>query len=374
MRRRAFLTRTSVLAVAPLLERGGPATAATAPAPPRAPEALDQALERLAGTGPEYYGGLANHGPMAAEALVRLGRSEAVGPWVEDYRKKLQDALTASRPVTEADWHEALGDFRRAGDWAALFDAALKEAPWTDVLRKWTPRLAPGLSAAACHGLIRAGQAARSLAEHDLPARRAELAQGLAYWAARYQALPEKALAPGKLAPSEALRRVPVLPPERRGRGLISEALAGLAEVPSFAEVADLVDANAPGLLSALTETFAGVYLAQAHPGSRIAFIHAVTGPSAVRLLLPHLSPEAGPLLLRYAWQVAAAVYAGYAGPSNPGAEAKPWSRDELIDRAVATGDEHAFKFTEACLREHALSPMPVYLAAAQRNVEATSS
>jgi hypothetical protein len=36
-----------------------------------------------------------------------------------------------------------------------------------------------------------------------------------------------------------------------------------------------------------------------------------------------------------------------------------------LIDRALATRDEHAIKFTEACLREHALNPKPVYLQAA---------
>ena len=36
---------------------------------------------------------------------------------------------------------------------------------------------------------------------------------------------------------------------------------------------------------------------------------------------------------------------------------------------ALATGDEHAIKFTEACLREHALNPKPVYLAAARAAV-----
>ena len=368
MRRRAFLSRTGVLAAAPFLRPAGLPAPVT---PKRGPEALDEALERFAGTGPEYYGGLANHGPMAAEALVRLGRAEAVSPWVDGYRGKLQPGPAGRRPIAPSEWREALGDIGRVADWAALFDRALREAPFTAVLQEWAPRLAPGLSAAACHGLIRTGQAARSLAERDSPARRGELAQGLAYWAARYQALPEKAGASPGVRASQALDRVPRLPPERRGRGLISDTLAGLAEVPAFADVAALVDVSAAGFLSDLTETFAGVFLAQARPGTRIAFVHAVTGPSAVRLLLPHLGPEAGPLLLRYAWQVAAAVYGGYAAAPNPDADAKPWPREELIDRAVATGDEHAFKLTEACLREHAISPKPVYLAAAQRNVEA---
>ena len=41
----------------------------------------------------------------------------------------------------------------------------------------------------------------------------------------------------------------------------------------------------------------------------------------------------------------------------------------DLIDRAVATGDEHAIKLTEACLREHAQRPDPVYLQAAEVGV-----
>jgi hypothetical protein len=41
-----------------------------------------------------------------------------------------------------------------------------------------------------------------------------------------------------------------------------------------------------------------------------------------------------------------------------------------LIDRAIAHGDEHAIKFTEACVREHALNPSPVYFAAARHAIE----
>ncbi|MCI0614926.1 hypothetical protein L0244_18190, partial [bacterium] len=37
-------------------------------------DVMDEALEMLAATGPEYQGGLANHGPMASEALIAMGR------------------------------------------------------------------------------------------------------------------------------------------------------------------------------------------------------------------------------------------------------------------------------------------------------------
>lgn len=40
---------------------------------------IDEALEMLEGSGPEYTGGLSNHGPMAAEALVALWRLVRLG-------------------------------------------------------------------------------------------------------------------------------------------------------------------------------------------------------------------------------------------------------------------------------------------------------
>ncbi len=54
-----------------------------------------------------------------------------------------------------------------------------------------------------------------------------------------------------------------------------------------------------------------------------------------------------------------------------PGGE--PPQPDALIDRAVATGDEHAIKLTEACLRLHAESPDPLMLHAAARGCELLS-
>ena len=44
--------------------------------------------------------------------------------------------------------------------------------------------------------------------------------------------------------------------------------------------------------------------------------------------------------------------------------------RDRLIDRAVATNDEHAIKFTEACLRQHGEIPDPLFLLAAEDAID----
>src|ERR1700730_7240354 len=88
---------------------------------------LDEGLSRLAATGPEFRGGLSNHGPMAAEALVRLGREDAIETWVTQYMKGLEDAPQAGSPITNADWGEALGDVRRVGDWEVYLHHQLDE-------------------------------------------------------------------------------------------------------------------------------------------------------------------------------------------------------------------------------------------------------
>jgi hypothetical protein len=335
-------------------------------------EAMEAALERLARTGPEYHGRLANHGPMASEALVVMDRPDAVVPWVDYYRKRLDEHPSGSRPIATADWREALGQGDRVGDWIVFFDHQVDEKPWNEVLTEWVPRLSPGIIAAAFHGVIRTGHAVRSLDAAETPARRRELAEGLAYWAATYNVLPEsKPRAAGHKSPAQAIADVQAVPADRRqSYGNIVDRLAPLDAFPPFAVVADLVDATGDSsrFISNLTETFAHAYLVNVpRGGSVITYLHGVTGPSAMRLLIPHLDLAARAEMLRYGWQGAAGVYAasgGVAGAAPDGAAAG--SFDDLIDRAIASRDEHAIKFTEACRRENALNPKPVYFAAAR--------
>ena len=118
--------------------------------------------------------------------------------------------------------------------------------------------------------------------------------------------------------------------------------------------------------IAELTATFAAVYLA--NPKGLIAFVHAVTAPSALRLLMPYLSEADARLAARYAWQACAAIYAWYATTTLPATTnvAPPTTEpDQLIDRAVVAGGAHTIKFTEVCLREYALAPLAIYLVAA---------
>ena len=332
---------------------------------------IDEILDLISFAGAELVNGNASHGPMAAEALFALGRDEAALPWVESYRNRLTFRPAPTARISREDWREHLGKRDRLGDWIQFFQNELAEHPWQSVLSEWVPRLAPGLMAAAAHGLIRTGHAARSLSNGETRQRIHELAQGLGYWAARYYVLPGTPSEENAgYSPASGLEHVRRLHgPDFDASGSITRQIQGLESHPEFESTVDLVDTgtDVSRFISSLTETFAGVYLANRK--DLIAFVHAVTAPSALRLLAPYLSESDGRRAARYAWQGCAAIYSWYStAPPTDSAqfEAPGEGTQELIDRAVAAGGAHSIKFTEACLREYALNPRPVYLVAAR--------
>ena len=201
-------------------------------------DVLDEALKMMSDFAP-----LSNHGPMAAEALVSIGRSDQVIPFVESYRKRFSSAYPPKyKSITENNWKEALDDGRRTTDWIEFFNRELKENDWKKVVEKWSNRLAPGLSAAAAHGLIRTGHAVRSLTAQENDLRKRELAEALSYWAAYYQVLPESKNAKNQnLALADAIKKVPILPPEKRIRGSIMDQLKTLNDFQSFGETIDFI-------------------------------------------------------------------------------------------------------------------------------------
>ncbi len=142
---------------------------------------LDEAYEQLHGTGPEFEGWLSNHGPMAADALLRLGHGADLQGWLRGYVRRLEPAPSPRWEITDEEWREPLGDPSRLGDWCALLGAQVHGEPWEQVLTRWWPRLLPGAVASATHGLIRTGHAVRALREQVSGPRLDELGQALAY-------------------------------------------------------------------------------------------------------------------------------------------------------------------------------------------------
>ena len=335
---------------------------------------LDAALDFLSPFGPELANGFTSHAPMVAEALCALGRPEAVLPWLERARPEFTPRPVPHAPIAPASWRDALGRSERTADWMALLRAELNGGPWRPVLRRWLVRLTPGFCADALHGPIRVAHATRALQVGDSPQRRSELADALGAWAASWQTLPVAAVRrPAGLSPEQAIARVPIQPVAERGfRGSIVSALAGLAGFSAFAPVIDWIEPDAR-LLSSLTRAFAHAYLAHAHDRLHaVVFVHGITSAAALRSLLPHLAAEEGRELIRHAWQAGAALLASFGREAPACVEVEPprEDREALIDLALASGDDHAIKISEACLREHALCPSPGYLAAARHAVD----
>jgi hypothetical protein len=321
---------------------------------------LDDALGVFAATAPQFgRHGLSNHGPMASEVLEHLGRTEAIPAWVAAYRERLDDGPPPARnPLGEAEWPAALGSVDRFPEWLMLFEREIADRPVAAVVGEWVPRLVPGTVGAATHGLIRTAHALRSLGAANTAPRRLEVATGLAFWASQYQELPGPPLLIGHQGVVEALADLPYLPEETPTEFLITEQVAHVADIADEFEqgVASLGHSgSAVELLDALASGGARAYMRNAELGNPIALIHSVTGPLALELVLPWLAAEDHDAALAYAWQATAAIHVAYAIDRHPpeGDDAPP-APDELIDRAVASGDEHALKLTEAALRSHA--------------------
>ncbi len=334
--------------------------------------AMDEALVRLAPYGPDLQNGLTNHAPMAAEALCTMGRPEAVSPWLDRYSALLVPRSAPNGRIDPREWQGALGRLDLFPEWTTYFEEELEEAPWRGVASRWSGRLMPAVCASALHGVIRVAHAVRSLERSESALRKRELAEGLAYWASAHQTLPTVAGDRRRSTPLRALAAVPVVPSEkRRFTGTIVSSLEALAEFPEFAPVIDSIDpSSSPSrALSDVSEAFARAYLANAHDVlTTIVFLHAITGAAAIRLLLPLLDTSAAEEAVRYGWQAGCALYAAFAirSPVEGDVEPPPEDPRTLADLAVAHGDEHAIKLTEACLREHERLPSSTYLAAAR--------
>ena len=319
-------------------------------------EALDDALTVLAATAPNYGSiGLANHGPMVAEALAHLGRHDAIAGWVARYRTRLDDAPLPARPLTEEDWPAALGQEGRFPEWLALFEREIADRPPSAVVGEWVPRLLPGSVGAATHGLIRTGHALRALGAADTPPRRLEVANGLAFWASSYEELPGPPLLIGHEGVARALADLPYLPEDAPRPALISDRVAAVANIADEFEQAVASLGWTGGAVDLLDQLAVGgslAYLRNADGGGAIGLLHAVTSPLACELVLPWLAAEDRDAALGYVWQAAAALHVAYDDDRvTPAPTEEPPSADALVDAALDSGDEHAIKLTEAALR-----------------------
>ena len=315
----------------------------------------DAAIDRLSTTGPEFGGGLSNHGPMAVEALHHLNEDASIPGWLDRYFPKLEP------PPRAANQPPLLGRMDHVIDWTRLFDDELTKYTWQQVVARWVPQLAPGVVAAAAHGLLRTSHAVRALRETDTPTRRAELSRGLGYWAATYQPLPGTVRARGSRSVADLLATLPEVP--RTEVFLLSEGIRDTDRVPALAEhlsQLDLRELRPQRLLAGLAPW--------ARAGAKVsvfAHVHVLTGTVALLQFEDLLAPQPMYELLEHGWHAVASMVAVWRPPTPVPVEGPPPSRERLIEKALACHDEHAIKLVDACLTAHERFDLPELLHAA---------
>lgn len=216
--------------------------------------------------------------------------------------------------------------------------------------------------------MIRTAHAVRALRDEPTAVRLEELALALAYCAARYRTLGGTPRLSGGLDLETAVSKLPVLDPDIDRRGAPPQIVSLLDERPDFTAAVNTLapPTDVRRALIALAGIGARVYLqgASRHP---LVLLHAVTGPAAVHLLVADASTKLGRVAFSYIWQAVAAWAVAF-GNGLPRHEAEPAAAawDEIAARAVALGDEHAIKLTEACSRLDRLAPSGALRTAAE--------
>jgi hypothetical protein len=302
-----------------------------------------------------YGGGLCNHCPMTLIALERMGAApERVQSYALAYLKNMEPAPLPGDAINGENWRERLGEETAYGDYLGFFRREIGRLNARAALRAYLPALASGLGAAAFHPVIRT---AYGVIADDSE----EIAVGLAYWASRYLALPERVDLPEELpfAPSDdpllilkKTRSWPGLAFEPDADALIDQEMLKAADTTLFPlitaslEVDDLT-------LDRLRQAAALLFLGANDFNS----LHAVTGLHAARVLSDFTTDRRA--FAREVWRALLALYLSLDRPEvpSPAAAAELTAEDlpdwnAILPVAVADDDEHVIKLVFSCLAE----------------------
>ncbi|HEY3818033.1 MAG TPA: hypothetical protein VGL81_12725 [Polyangiaceae bacterium] len=291
-------------------------------------DVLDEVYRRYAPSNPFLpVTHFIDHATMGSEALVGLGLGRQVRRWSEKHAVRPYQPPTGGVPIASA-WQDALGRQDCHGDWLRHLERELESVPFPQVLGRWVPRFAHEVGAFLFHGLIRTAHATRALAHRDTPARRGELARGLALWAI------------GIRTPS----------PEAN-----SEREDGADSGPGFVDFARL------GAVSFVT--------APSFPN-----LHLVTGPMAYCLVAPYLDWDTHRRATRSFGQTHARASQSFAALKDR-ADAAPVASftPRHLMALAGQGDAHPIKLTEAALRAYEQTRDDIFLKAAGKALEVHS-
>lgn len=301
-----------------------------------------------------YGGGLANHGPMAAEALVSMGQADAIGAFVAAYESRLEPSRRQVAPAPD-DWRS-----------------------W---LQPQLTTLVPLAGNLAGHGLLRVAHAVRGLERAEAngggsAVQRRELAVAVHYWRNGGAGVRSPKQLDGGSTADQWLAMLGRLDPEQRSDGLLTVTLAAAAETEGFrVGMAALAPSPDPASTLDVLAVKAAFAFERNNGLNAFALLHGVTVSSMARVLLAHLDDASAREL--------EAVVAGFVGAALIGfdvVEPPPDDDDAdesirrfdtaaLAGQAAATREDHTIKFVDACLQVAVRTGDPQPLRAAHRQI-----
>ena len=308
----------------------------------------------------EFGGSLSSHRPMALAALARLGAGpDRLRQWATRYEQQRLHAAPPPEPWPAGDpWPPRLGDVHAWPAYRGFFADWLEQEGVADVLTPVLPQLMQGCGCAAFHGLIRVAYAVHS-------ARRAELADALAYWACRWWPVPMQQAVDAAADTDDVGALLAVLRPQTGGHRLIALAMADAASQRGFAATVSrlVIDERS---LPTLARRTADDY---ARSGNFVA-LHLLTSAHAVRVLLPFLDgPRQQHEAVAAYWRAFACGHAAACLKLGRLPRALPWP--QIVERAIAQDDDHVIKLVDSCREQQAAYGGDAWQLAATRAVAA---
>jgi hypothetical protein len=303
---------------------------------------------------PFYGDGLSNHLPMALVALDRLGASPGrLRAFYAASIPSLVEFKVAAHPLYPI---EAMGNLDHFASVLLYFQRAIVEDRPEDVLRRWVPKLIPGIAAASFHGLIRLGYAIETF-------NTAEIALALALWTTAFTSLGP----PGNLVdelPAAIVKRLSQLGAnDSASPGLIVDRMTAIAS-PNSLQYSE----SQPRQL-ALSD-IADFALSAYASFDDFTLLHAVTATHAFRLITPFITDS--DLATRYLWRAIMVAALSTRLPLHnawpkKGADMAGWAN--IAARAIESDDEHVIKLVYTAFAEFRIYADPLYQFVAMRQV-----
>jgi hypothetical protein len=333
---------------------------------------LKNLLARTRQYHPSYRGGLCNHCPMTLIALEHLGAPpKRIEKYAYAYLLDMELVGEPGEAIDAGNWRERLGDEAAYLDYLGFFRREIARLNARATLRAYLPALASGIGAAAFHPLIRT---AYGVIADDSE----EIAVGLAYWASRYLALPERTDMPAELPfapsddPQEILKKTrtwPGLEFQPDADALIDREMLKAADTTLFPLIAASLQVD-DLTLDRLRQAAALLFLGANDFNS----LHAVTGLHAARILSDFAVDRRA--FAREVWRALLSLYLSLDRPEvpSPAAAAELITEDlpdwnAILPVAAASEDEHAIKLVFSCLAESRAGGGRLYRYLAARKV-----